>query len=291
MSSLMTRLWTLSPRGIAYGLVPRFALRVDARAHADQLTFPSSIERAELERLKRLPRFTPGTTTLAGKTVHFIDADSYLTMVHEIFGKGNYGFHSTAAAPVIIDCGANIGLSVIYFKQLHPHATITAFEPDPRAFAALEENVRSFGFDGVELHHRAVWDKQGTISFARDHSWGGHIAERAGANTVEVESVRLKDVIGARHVDFLKIDVEGAETDILLDCAGQLAQLDHLFFEYHSFAERAQALHRILALLCDAGFRYHIKEASPRGNPFVNPTRAGMDMQIDVFAYRVPTSG
>jgi FkbM family methyltransferase len=286
MADLMKKLWRLSPRGLAYLVAPQLASRFDARQNFEELSFPATIDDAELVRLRALPRYTPGTTTLSGKALRFIDADSYLSMVHEIFSKRNYLFKAKSDAPLIIDCGANIGLSLIYFKLLYPQSTIIAFEPDPGAFAALAENVKSFGFDHVELHNRAVWDRESRVTFQREGSWGGRIADDVQGNTIEVETIRLKEILAGRKIDFLKIDVEGAETDILLDCVSELSNIDHLFFEYHSFADRGQGLHLILAKIADAGFRYHIKEAALRDNPFVSPTTKGMDMQLDVFAYR-----
>jgi FkbM family methyltransferase len=43
--------------------------------------------------------------------------------------------------PVIIDCGGNIGLSVLYFKYLFPNSVITVFEPSPPVFEILKENI------------------------------------------------------------------------------------------------------------------------------------------------------
>ena len=59
--------------------------------------------------------------------------------------------------PFIIDCGANIGLSVIYLKNLYPDAEIVAFEPDEQNFQLLQKNIASFGFKNVEARKEAVW--------------------------------------------------------------------------------------------------------------------------------------
>ena len=61
----------------------------------------------------------------------------------EIFRREQYRFETDAPAPFIVDCGANIGMATLYFKSLYPDATVLAFEPDPAAFACLQEKRSS----------------------------------------------------------------------------------------------------------------------------------------------------
>src|SRR5262245_12859403 len=72
-------------------------------------------------------------------------------MIDEIFVSSLYRFQATSATPVILDCGSNIGVSVLFFKSLHPGARITAFEPSPTSFPLLERNVRENGLSGVSM--------------------------------------------------------------------------------------------------------------------------------------------
>src|SRR5688572_8635835 len=83
------------------------------------------------ERIRKLPRYTPFTTELLGAPVRCVDGASFVASYSEIFKRGIYRFETPSESPQIIDCGANIGLSVIYFKRLFPAARITAFEADP----------------------------------------------------------------------------------------------------------------------------------------------------------------
>jgi len=59
---------------------------------------------------------------------------------------------------------------------------------------------------------------------------------------VQVNAERLKDRLANQHVDFLKIDIEGAQNEVLFDIVDELANVDHLFFEYHSIAGKPQRL-------------------------------------------------
>jgi precorrin-6B methylase 2 len=85
-----------------------------------------------------------------------VDSESFLTTYIELFENQIYKFNSSQKDLLILDCGANIGLSVIYFKRLYPNSKIIAFEADPNIFNVLQENVKSFNFKNVELINKAV---------------------------------------------------------------------------------------------------------------------------------------
>ncbi len=90
----------------------------------------------------------PRTHRLFGRDLSFLSSTELLHGLKEIFLDEIYK-QNLPSKPYIIDCGANIGLSVIYMKRFFPGAEIIAFEPDEQNFKFLEENVRSFGFSGV----------------------------------------------------------------------------------------------------------------------------------------------
>jgi FkbM family methyltransferase len=238
-------------------------------------------------RLARLPRYRAATTRLFGKGLALVDAASFLVEFDEIFGRRLYDFPAGAPDPLIIDCGANIGLATIFWKQRFPASRIIAFEPDPAVFAALEQNVRTFGLHGVTLHASAVWTAETSLEFRAEGGASGRLAPGAqGDRILRVPTVRLRDFLSGR-VDLLKVDIEGAETEVLADCVDRLGDVDRLFVEYHSDREEPQTLHCILSLLQDAGFRYHLTEALASPRPFVSrPDSFGMDLQLNVFAFR-----
>jgi FkbM family methyltransferase len=279
MKNIIYRLWSYSPAQI----LNMFRHEVTLPNYLPKLR----IDPKEVKRLSKMPRYLAGETVLFGKKVYFIDALSYLAMCDEIFVRNNYRFISKKTAPLIVDCGSNIGLSVIYFKLLYPEAKIIAFEPDKKAFLALEKNIQNFGFKNVELNNEAVWTKKGKINFYAEGSWGGRIVEKRTNNKVVViNTIRLSDILVGK-VDFLKIDIEGAETKVINDSSNKIKNVENLFVEYHSLAERKQTLSKILSIMSDAGMRYYIREASSRKNLFTDRVLSGFDLQVEIFVYRV----
>jgi FkbM family methyltransferase len=242
-------------------------------------------EHREWERIKKVPRYIPTSTVFQGRSVKIVDACTYRAGVKEIFGKNIYNFKAEREDPFIVDCGANIGLSVIYFKKMYPSARIVAFEPDPQIFSALQANVDSFGLDSIKLYQCAVWKENGEMPFKQEGGFSGRI--NAGAeNTIQVSTIRLRDYL-YEEIDFLKLDIEGAELQVVKDCEDCLGSVARMFIEYHSECDQPQRLDELLAIIRNAGFRYQIHEAYVASTPFLcQPQMAGMDLQLNIFCFR-----
>lgn len=242
----------------------------------------------EVARLNQYARYVPAITTIFEKKIKLTDAASFLFIYDEIFNKQIYKFETASPRPRIIDCGSNIGLSIIYFKQLFPNATVIGFEPDANVFEALAYNIQQFGFSDVDLKQKGVWDKETTLRFFAEGADGGRVALASDKEKIsEIKTERLNDYL-SEHIDFLKIDIEGAETKVMLDCAGNLKNVDRIFVEYHSFANEKQDLHDLLKTLSDAGFRYNIQHIGVFSHtPFITiQTSLNIDNQLNIFAYR-----
>lgn len=240
----------------------------------------------ERARLERSPRFRNTYAPLLGKRVAIPSPYWFLHDYRQIFVDEIYKFQAKRHPPLIVDCGANIGLSTIYFKHIFPDAHIVAYEPDPGIFGLLETNVMTFGLEDVELHEEAVWISQGEMAFYADGTVGGSLTSaRSDCRLMHVQCTRLRDVLGSR-VDFLKLDIEGAELQVLKDCADVLTNVDHLFVEYHSKQAEPQGLHELLEVVKNAGLRYHIKEAYPVPHPFLEEARGRYyDLQLNIFGF------
>jgi FkbM family methyltransferase len=259
-----------------------------------KLRYPQYRERIAYQRQKLAilshPRYQSGTTDILGPALKFTDSASCHFIYQEVFEKEIYKFTTQNERPYILDAGANIGLSVIYFKRLFPGARIVAFEPDADVFKVLSENVAAFGLNDVTLICKALWNKETTLEFHREGADAGRVAVRSidEKQLVQVSATRLDSYIRDERVDLLKVDIEGAETAVLSDCAGLLKNVDRIFVEYHSFVNQSQTLAELLSILQGAGFRLHVNSPGFHSeSPFVNlKSYIGMDMQLNIYGWR-----
>jgi FkbM family methyltransferase len=246
------------------------------------------LSKREVSRINQLPRRRESATRLFEQKIYFPDGYWFLHSMNEIFVEEVYKFQASVQTPLIIDCGANIGLSVIYFKKLFPSASIIAFEPDEKIFKRLADNIAQFNYDRVELVNKGVWNANTTLSFIAEGTLGGRVTdnEKEARNVISIQAVRLKDYLN-QTVDFLKIDIEGAEYEVLTDCEAALRNVKLLFVEYHSTSTMPQRLNEILTIISTAGFRYYIREAARNVKyPFVDGRRNWFDLQLNIFCYR-----
>jgi FkbM family methyltransferase len=243
--------------------------------------------RRELGRVRKQPRYTRGVTNLFGRTLEYVDSSSYSFLHKEIFDEEVYSFKPTTEQPRIIDGGANIGLSVIYFKKRFPAARITAFEPDPSIADVLRRNLESQGFDDVEVRSEALWSHDAELSFRSEGADGGHVTNGDSSSVCRVSAVPLARFLG-QPVDFLKLDIEGAEFEVLRSCKNQLGLVQKAFIEYHARADEPQTLASLLEILRDAGFRYFITAPSVfTPKPLLEiKSYNGFDMVLNIFCIR-----
>jgi len=241
---------------------------------------------SERQRLAALPRYVETASDLPGFFFIFPDAASFLASWDEIFGKEIYNFNPVNDAPRILDCGANVGVSCLYFRKHFPNARITAFEPDPKIFAYLQTNLTNAGYIDVKLIPKGVWSSATTLRFQSEGSDGGRICNGEATNIINIPTVRLRDYLN-ESVDLLKIDIEGAETEVILDIAPVLKNVRNIFVEYHSFEKQPQTIGKLVQTLIDAGFRIHFHPMNVMPRPFIKvDSYMGMDMQLNIFGYR-----
>lgn len=122
----------------------------------------------------------------------------------------------------VLDIGANVGATALYFARLYPNAQVYAFEPAPDNFAVLERNIansqriRGFNFGlgaadaTLELYH-----SDNPVNF------GGYSLHPAGSDTSKTVRIQVRNVatvlgeLALEKIEVIKVDTEGAEWDIL----------------------------------------------------------------------------
>jgi FkbM family methyltransferase len=212
--------------------------------------------------LQRQPTGKHGQVRFLGKRFEYVDGCSLAVMYRELFIDGVNDFCNDDPSPYVLDCGANIGVSVLRYKHLFPKAQIVTFEPDKELCGILRRNLQANNAGDVEVVEAAVWTQDTTITFASDLVEAGHICTDGEGkdNAVEVKAVRLADYLN-RKVDFLKLDIEGAELEVLRDCADRLGWVDKAVIEVHHLIDRPDVLAEILTILHGAGYKVSVGSA------------------------------
>jgi FkbM family methyltransferase len=116
---------------------------------------------------------------------------------------------------VIWDLGANIGLTVAHFLAVYPEARVVAVEPEPSNAALARENVRRWN-GRVRVVEAAVWheDTELALTVEPGDEYGARVGANAGGHRVAAKSLNTL-LADEETVDFLKMDIEGAEQTVL----------------------------------------------------------------------------
>lgn len=235
-----------------------------------------------------IPRYKQKNVKFLDYKISVPDCPSFIFQFKEIFVKQYYNFQTEVQDPVIYDCGANIGMSVLFFKSLYKKARIKAFEADEKIAGILKKNLNMNRILDVNIIPKAVWIHSEGIEFYSDGADAGSIF--GNKKKILIKTVRLKDFIEKEdQIDLLKLDIEGAECDVLDDIQDGLKIIENLFIEYHSFKDKTQRLDLILSILKEHGFRYFINSVYDKEKPFlniINPLNPEMDLQLNIFAYK-----
>lgn len=183
----------------------------------------------------------------------------------EIFLAESYAFRSSAIAPVILDCGANIGMATCFFKMLYPDSEILCFEPAPDSYELLQKNIARNGLSKIAAYNVALWDQEEPVSLFLDDAEPGSLRAstaraRVSGREVKVPGKRLSDYI-SRPIDFLKLDIEGAEDHVLDDLvrSRKINSITQGVIEYHhKIPGQPSRLGSFLKTLESSGFEYQL---------------------------------
>jgi FkbM family methyltransferase len=180
-------------------------------------------------------------TPIGRQDITLFNSHDAITL-HEIFCRGDYRCPSPK---VVIDIGANIGISALYFLTRSRSTYCELYEPDPHNLEKLLRNLKDH--EGrFTVHKAAVADRKGVLAFTREptgrygtletDSWLWNRSSGTERIRVQVEHINtvLNDAM-ARHgmIDLLKIDSEGSELKTLLaiDPAPR-AHIRHIVIEW-----------------------------------------------------------
>lgn len=231
---------------------------------------------------------------LWGTSLQFQTRTALLTILEEILVRREYHFRSLSPAPTVIDAGANIGLASYYMHRSCNAKRLICFEPNPATFAVLAANAEA-GKWPAELHCGALAGANGEASFtlSNESPLAAALDPRSiqkDSKEILVRTMRLRPFLLDQPIGLLKIDIEGAEAEVLEDCEGSLDLVENIFCEVHPIPGHSPSLLlRVLGVLERAGFMVHVSrspwsELAHRTRPL---THANRIYSLSIFATRI----
>lgn len=165
-----------------------------------------------------------------------------LHMIDEIWAFRKYDYFGYRVQPgdVVVDVGANIGTFTVYAAVACKAARVISFEPFSENFRMLRQNVDANRLGMVTCVNKAVAAKPGRAAFRLDpDDQGSHgLADGGPGEVIVVDCCTMEDVFrdySINQIDYLKMDCEGAEYEILLGMPTPLLQrVRRISMEYHN---------------------------------------------------------
>jgi FkbM family methyltransferase len=155
----------------------------------------------------------------------------------EVFENQYYRMPLHPAPATILDLGANIGLSAIYFARCYPESRIACVEPMPGNLKLLVRNLKENAVD-AEVIAAAIDAKDGVVAMEHGAADYGHKIAMATPSGVslEVASVSVSSILrrlGWDRISLLKVDIEGHEAALFARDCDWLEQVDAMCIEWH----------------------------------------------------------
>lgn len=118
----------------------------------------------------------------------------------------------------IIDCGANVGYSAIWFLNQYPNARIIVIEPDSENFALCQKNLLPYG-KRVSFVRAGIWPRETGLMVVKEgykdgREWAVQVRECGSEEEPELHGVEINNLLnysGCKNIDILKIDIEASE--------------------------------------------------------------------------------
>lgn len=153
-----------------------------------------------------------------GKKLMIRDGNSDIRVFKQIFIDEVYNFFPDQFEPkIIIDAGANVGYSRIWFNHMFPKSIILAIEPEVENYKILSENIS--GISGITALENGLWFEQTSLNISNpaSDSWGFRLNTADSSRGNRIETVTIPDLISKYsidQIDLLKIDIEGSEFEL-----------------------------------------------------------------------------
>lgn len=148
---------------------------------------------------------------------HLRKATSDVTTFYQCIFHAEYDIELPLDPKVIVDLGANIGLTSAFFKSQYPEAMIVAVEPEQSNFELLEKNLS--GLSNVNTVKAGVWKRDAHLRIVDNNQghYGFTVEEVANESEDSIEAISIESIMTKYKIDFidvLKVDIEGSEKEV-----------------------------------------------------------------------------
>jgi FkbM family methyltransferase len=173
--------------------------------------------------------------------VHLRLRSTDVELCQEVLVNAQYDSKFPESPKVIVDAGANIGLTAIFFANRYPESRIVALEPDSSNYEMLRENVEPYS--NIVAVRGALWNENKEINLidpgagqtayrTHDHSVG----LIAGAQIVPAITLdRLMSDFDIQFIDLLKVDIEGSEKEVFERSSLWISRVGVIAIEIHDW--------------------------------------------------------
>jgi len=169
------------------------------------------------------------------------DVDVYKSVID----CDEYNFSCCQEPEVIIDAGANIGLSTIYFAEKYQNAKIISIEPEENNFNLLKRNIQNY--PNIIALQAGLWDKVGEVELLETglDNWGFMTADSSNYDNITTPKIQKKHAVktvtieillneyNLGMIDILKIDIEGAEKEVFQNHSSWINNVRSIIVELH----------------------------------------------------------
>lgn len=217
---------------------------------------------------------------LFGFDVSYSNEEAYKSTVKEIvkYKENNYKdfvINKDKKSPVILDVGSNIGLTVLYFKKTYPDARIFAFEANPTTGDLLKQNIQQNNLEDIKVVEAAVTKSGDDVTFFVEnnkdtpHGLGDTFKNNPWLSDdtyhkIKVPAVRLSEYLN-QPVDLVKMDIEGAETEVFDEIEEKINNIGVLILEFHAYRNNtSNNINSIIKILKKNKFKIEILHSRRR---------------------------
>ena len=134
----------------------------------------------------------------------------------------------------IVDAGAHIGLSSVFFASRYPNATVIAIEPEPSNFAVLLMNAKAH--TNIKPVQAGLWSKKTHLKIENSNvaTWSFRVMESPSGDGIPAVGIRdIMSEFNISRIDVLKIDIEGSELEVLKHSQAWIDDVRTIIIELH----------------------------------------------------------